>query len=416
VPSENNHQTTSSLFHTLVLQLLVAREALCKVRSQTLSHVMRLNDVPSSLCPIPFPYSIPFMQCKINHKGVNPEELLAHVLKAVTEKVGLDKSLVEDVVVGNVRHPGAGAGLWRMAQLKAGFPETSSIYAINRQCSSGLQAVANVAASIKAGIIDIGIGAGVESMGQNVGTVGDAKPPMSWMAEAGPVQDCLLPMGLTSENVAKQYGVDRAKQDEFAFQSYQKAIKAQEQGLFKDEITPYHVTKADGTTHVADRDDGIRPTTKENLAKLRPAFAQDGRSTAGNSSQVSDGAAAVLLMRRSVAQKLGLPIEGKFVSFAVAGVAPKIMGVGPAYAIPKALEKAHINKDQVDIYEINEAFASQAIMSVDTLGLDYNKVNPKGGAIAMGHPLGCTGSRQICTLFTELKRTGGKIGVTSMVC
>jgi len=341
--------------------------------------------------------------------------MLAHVLKAVTEKVGLDKALVQDVVVGNVRHPGAGAGMWRMAQLKAGFPEASSIYAINRQCSSGIQAVANIAASIKTGMIDVGIAAGVESMGQNVGTAGDAKPPMAWINEAGPVQDCLLPMGLTSENVAKQYGVDRAKQDEFAFQSYQKAIKAQEAGLFKDEITPMHVTKADGTSHVADRDDGVRPTTKENLAKLCPAFAQDGFSTAGNSSQVSDGAAAVLLMRRSVAQKLGVPIVGKFVSFAVTGVPPKIMGVGPAYAIPAALEKAHINKDQVDIFEINEAFASQAIMSIETLGLDYKKVNPKGGAIAMGHPLGCTGARQVCTLLTELKRTGGKTGVISMV-
>ncbi|KXS21815.1 3-ketoacyl-CoA thiolase peroxisomal A precursor [Gonapodya prolifera JEL478] len=346
--------------------------------------------------------------------GVHPEELLAATLKGVSDRVGIDKKLVEDIHVGNVRLPGAGAGLARMAMLKAGYPNDTSVMALNRQCSSGLQAIANIAGEIKSGVIDIGIGAGVESMGQDTGTPGDAIPPKDWVKTPGEIQDCLLPMGITSENVAKIYKVDRAKQDAFAAASYDKANKAQKAGLFKEEIIPVEVTKPDGSKVIVDRDDGIRPTTLEQLSKLRPAFTPEGASTAGNSSQVSDGSGAVLLARRSVAEKLGLPIIGKIVTFAVAGVPPKVMGIGPAFAIPKALSKAGISVSDVDIYEINEAFASQAVYSVEVLGIDPKKVNPKGGAIAIGHPLGATGARQISTLFTELKRTNKRIGVTSM--
>jgi len=347
-------------------------------------------------------------------QGVHPEELLAAALNAVADRAKVDKKLIEDIQVGNVRLPGAGAGLARMAMLKAGYPIETSVMAVNRQCSSGLQAIANIAGEIKAGVIDVGIGAGVESMGQNSGTPGDAIPVKDWVKTPGDIQDCLLPMGITSENVAKTFKIDRKKQDAFALSSYDKATKAQQQGLFKEEIVPVEVTKADGSKVVVDRDDGVRPTTADSLAKLRPAFTPDGTSTAGNSSQVSDGAAAVLLTRRAVAEKLGLPILGKLVSFAVAGVPPKVMGIGPAFAIPKALEKANLKVKDVDVYEINEAFASQAVYSVEVLGIDPAKVNPKGGAIALGHPLGCTGARQISTLFTELKRTNKKIGVTSM--
>ncbi|KAI9001844.1 Thiolase, N-terminal domain-containing protein [Hyaloraphidium curvatum] len=345
-------------------------------------------------------------------QGVHPEEILAPILAAVCDKVGLDKKLVKDIHVGNVRLPGAGAGLVRMAMLQAGFPVETSILAVNRQCSSGLQAIANIAGEIKAGTIDIGIGAGMESMGQDVGK--PVPPPRNWVEKAGSIQDCLLPMGITSENVAKDYKVDRAKQDAFALDSYNKALAAQKAGYFNKEIIPITITKEDGSKVVADRDDGVRPTTAEGLAKLRPAFTPDGASTAGNSSQVSDGAGAALLARRSVAEKLGLPIIGKLVAFAVAGVPPRVMGIGPAYAIPEVLAKAGVTKDDVDSYEINEAFASQAIMSVETVGIDPKKVNPKGGAIAIGHPLGATGARQISTLFETLKRTGGKLGVTSM--
>jgi len=280
-----------------------------------------------------------------------------------------------------------------------------------------LQAVANIASAIKAGSIDIGIGGGVESMTLHRGTESEFK---QYMVDAGQeIADCLLPMGITSENVAKQFGVTRDRQDEFAYKSYMKAIKAQKEGLFNEEIVPMKtkVKDAKGVERevVVTADDGARPdTTLEGLKKLRPAFIKDGASTAGNSSQVTDGAGAVLLMRRSVAEKLKMPIMGKMISFAVAGVPPSVMGIGPAYAIPKALQKAGITKDDVDIYEINEAFASQAIYSIDKLGIDYDKVNPKGGAIAIGHPLAATGARQVSTLFTELKRTGKRIGCISM--
>jgi len=349
-------------------------------------------------------------------KDTNPEEMLTAVLSAVTEKANVPKNLVDDIQVGNCRLPGSGVGLHRMAAFAAGFPTEVSVSALNRACSSGLQALANIAGEIKSGSIDIGIGAGVESMTME-GSDGH-KPKKEWMDQDDRIPDCLLPMGITSENVAKDFNVGREKQDQFSLQSYQKALRAQEQHFFDEEIVPVKtkVRNANGTWTeiVVDKDDGVRATTIEGLRKLRPAFRPDGFSTAGNSSQVSDGAAAVLLARRSTAEKLGLPILGKMVAFATAGVPPRVMGIGPAYAIPKALQKAGITKDDVDIYEINEAFASQAIMSIDHLGIDYNKVNPKGGAIAMGHPLGCTGARQISTLFTELKRTNKKIGVTSM--
>lgn len=227
-------------------------------------------------------------------------------------------------------------------------------------------------------------------------------------------------MGVLSENMAKDLGVDRASQDAFAAGSYQKAQKAQEAGLFKDEIVPLKAKFEDPKTGevreiVVDRDDGIRPNmTVESLAKIRPAFAKDGSIHAGNASQISDGAAAVLLMRRDVAEKLGQPIIGKFVAASIVGVKPLLMGQGPWKAIPKALDLAGISKDDVDIYEVNEAFASQCLWCANELGIPQEKINPKGGAIAFGHPLGCTGARQVSTLLYELKRTGQKVGNTSM--
>ena len=225
----------------------------------------------------------------------------------------------------------------------------------------------------------------------------------------------MLPMGITSENVAKKYNVTREKQDAFAAESYKRAAAAKAAGKFKDEIIPIKYIDDDGNERYIAEDDGIRQgVTKESLSKLKPAFEKDGCTHAGNASQVTDGAAAVLLARRSVAQKLGLPIVGKFAGAVVVGVPPNLMGIGPAFAIPKLFEKAHITKDDVDIYEINEAFASQALFSVEHIGLPLAKVNPVGGAIAMGHPLGATGSRQIATALAEAKRTGAKLIVTSM--
>ncbi|KAI9149786.1 3-ketoacyl-CoA thiolase with broad chain length specificity [Blastocladiella emersonii ATCC 22665] len=345
----------------------------------------------------------------------HPEELLAAVLKATIEKTRIDPKLVQDIQVGNVLPPGGGATVARMAALYAGFPDTTALSTINRQCSSGLQAVSSIANAIAVGQIDIGIGAGVESMTLGYGPGAMPSSTSDKVTSLDAAADCLLPMGITSENVAKQYNVPRAKQDALAAASHIKAAKAQKEGLFKDEIIPVTIDGPDGKPVTIAADDGIRAgTTPEGLAKLKPAFSADGCTTAGNASQVSDGAAAVLLARRSVAEKLGLPIIGKFVNFAAVGVPPKIMGVGPAFAIPEVLRKTGLTVDQVDIFEINEAFASQAVMSIDHLKIPYEKVNPKGGAIALGHPLGCTGARQIATLLPELKRQGKKVGVVSM--
>lgn len=223
----------------------------------------------------------------------------------------------------------------------------------------------------------------------------------------------------TSENVAVEYGITREDQDRFSVESHRKAYAAQQAGRFKEEIIPCTVTfiDKDGNSKqvVIEKDDGIRPdSTLETLGKIRAAFGKDGTTTAGNASQISDGAAAVLLMKRKTAQKMNLPIIGKYVTSATVGVPPRLMGIGPAYAIPVAVERAGLKLSDIDIYEINEAFASQAIYTVKALEIPDEKVNPNGGAIAFGHPLGCTGSRQVATLFPELKRQDKRLGVTSM--
>ena len=344
-----------------------------------------------------------------------PEEMLGNVLKGLIAKTGVDPKLIEDVSVGNVLPPGGGATGARQAALWAGIPNTAAVNTVNRQCSSGLASVTQIANEIITGQIDLGIGAGTESMTLNYGAgVMPVKMSDEIMSNEE-AADCMLPMGITSENVAKKYNVTREKQDAFAAESYKRAAAAKAAGKFKDEIIPIKYIDDDGNERYIAEDDGIRQgVTKESLSKLKPAFEKDGCTHAGNASQVTDGAAAVLLARRSVAQKLGLPIVGKFAGAVVVGVPPNLMGIGPAFAIPKLFEKAHITKDDVDIYEINEAFASQALFSVEHVGLPLAKVNPVGGAIAMGHPLGATGSGQIATALAEAKRTGAKLIVTSM--
>ncbi|KAI3643811.1 hypothetical protein MP228_009975 [Amoeboaphelidium protococcarum] len=352
-------------------------------------------------------------------KDTLQEEILAFALKGILDKTGIDPALVEDIQVGNVLPPGGGATLARMSMLYAGYPDTSSVSTVNRQCSSGLQACASIVASIQTGVIEVGIGAGVESMTSNYGPNAVPSQMSDKVLSNKQAADSLIPMGQTSENVASQFGVSREVQDKFAVASHEKASIATKNGWFKEEIVPCQVTVTgkDGAekTVTLTQDDGIRAgTTFETLSKLRPAFKEDGTTTAGNASQVTDGAAAVLLMKRSKAQQLGLPIVGKWISFAVAGVPPHIMGIGPALAIPKALKKAGLSVNDIDIYEINEAFASQCVYSIKTLNIPFEKVNPKGGAIALGHPLGATGARQIATILPELKRTGKKLGVVSM--
>lgn len=344
-----------------------------------------------------------------------PEEFLGVVLKGLIARTGVDPSKVEDVAVGNVLPPGGGATGARQATLWAGIPDTTAVNTINRQCSSGLAAVNQIANEIIANQIDLGIGAGTESMTLNYGAgVMPVKMSDEVMSNEQ-AADCMLPMGITSENVAKKYNVTREKQDVFAAESYKRAYDAQKAGKFKDEIVPVKYIDDDGNERSVLEDDGIRPgVTAESLGKLKPAFSKDGCTHAGNASQVSDGAAAVLLARRSAAKKLGLPIVSKYCGGVVVGVPPNIMGVGPAEAIPKLLAKANLDKNDVDIYEINEAFASQALYSVEKIGLDKAKVNPVGGAIALGHPLGATGARQIATALNEAKRTKAKFIVTSM--
>ncbi|WOL10659.1 3-ketoacyl-CoA thiolase 2, peroxisomal [Canna indica] len=305
-----------------------------------------------------------------------------------------------------------------MGALYAGFPDTVPVRTVNRQCSSGLQAVADVAAYIKAGFYDIGIGAGLESMSTDpVRWDWPSNPKASMFSQA---RDCLLPMGITSENVAQLYGITREEQDEAAVESHRKAAAANAAGKFRDEIVPVVAKIVDPKTGEHKQvsismDEGVRPDTSMSvLAKLKPAFKKDGTTTAGNSSQVSDGAGAVLLMRRNIAMKKGLPILGVFRTFVAVGVEPSVMGVGPAVAIPAAVKAAGLQLDDIDLFEINEAFASQYVYCCKKLGLDPAKVNVNGGAIAFGHPLGATGARCVSTLLYELKRIGGRFGVISM--
>ncbi|XP_051833984.1 3-ketoacyl-CoA thiolase, peroxisomal [Antechinus flavipes] len=351
-------------------------------------------------------------------KDTTPDELLAAVLTAVLRDVGLPPGELGDICVGNVLQPGAGAVMARIAQFLSDIPETVPLSAVNRQCSSGLQAVINIAGGIRQGSYDIGLACGVESM--SLADRGNPGNITSRLVDNTKARDCLIPMGITSENVAERFGISREKQDAFALASQKKAARAQSQGCFRAEIVPVTTTiqddKGSEKPVTVAQDEGIRTgTTLEGLAKLKPAFRKDGSTTAGNSSQVSDGAAAILLARRARAEQLGLPILGILRSYAVVGVPPDIMGIGPAYAIPAALQKSGLTVDDVDVFEINEAFASQAAYCVEKLGIPPEKVNPLGGAIALGHPLGCTGTRQVITLLNELKRRGKRAyGVVSM--
>ncbi|KAK4492434.1 hypothetical protein RD792_003242 [Penstemon davidsonii] len=362
--------------------------------------------------------------CKSKRGGFKdtlPDDLLASVLKALIEKTNLNPAEVGDIVVGTVLAPGSLRGIeCRMAALYAGFPDTVPIRTVNRQCSSGLQAVADVAAFIKAGYYDIGIGAGVESMTIDaMDKIKTINPKVEIFAQA---RDCLLPMGVTSENVAERYGVTREEQDQAAVISHQRAAAATASGKFKDEIIPVLTKIVDSKTGetkpvTISVDDGIRPNANmKDLAKLKPAFKKNGSTTAGNASQVSDGAGAVLLMKRSLAVQKGLPILGVLRSFAAVGVDPGVMGIGPAVAIPAAVKQAGLEISDIDLFEINEAFASQFVYCCKKLDLDPEKVNVNGGAMALGHPLGATGARCVATILHEMKRRGKdcRFGVISM--
>ena len=350
-------------------------------------------------------------------KDVRPDTLAAHVIKVAVERAGIKPESVEDVILGcAMPEAEQGMNVARIASIMAGLPVEASAATVNRFCSSGLHAVADIAKAIAVGEIDVGIAGGVESM--SMVPMGGHRPSANpELMETDPA--AYTPMGITAENVAQRFNVSRVDQDAFALQSHQRALSAIASGKFKDEITPIDVDiyLEDGSRKrvTFDTDEGPRKdTSAEGLAKLRPAFDAKGSVTAGNSSQVSDGAAAVVLVEMELAKKLGLPILAKFVGFATAGVDPAIMGIGPIPAIKKLMAKQNLKAADIDIFEINEAFASQALYVTRELGLDGAKVNPNGGAIALGHPLGCTGARQIATLLGEMKRTNAKRGVVSM--
>lgn len=356
---------------------------------------------------------------KGSFKDTQPEVLTKTVIKGVLDRSGVDPKNVEEIVFGNVLGQGSHFMKIRMSQFLAGLPDTTTFTTTNRLCSSGLQAVMNLAYAIGSNQVDCGIAGGVECMsladmnGQiDPATIGDD------IFENENARNCMVPMGTTSENVVEKYGLKRKDLDQFAFESYSKAEAAQKKGYFDKEIVPVttKVLDKDGNAKevTVTKDEGIRPTTLESLSKLKPAFKKDGITTPGNSSQVTDGAAAVMLMRRSTAEKLGVKVLARITGYSVAGVPPEIMGIGPSHAIPTVLLKTGMTTHDIDIYEINEAFASQALYCVNKLGLPKEKVNPKGGAIALGHPLGCSGARMICTLLTELERTNKKTGIVSM--
>jgi acetyl-CoA acetyltransferase family protein len=351
-------------------------------------------------------------------KDTDLDYMVFALLKEVVARSKLDPALIEDVCLGNVRDDKA-AYILRAAALAAGIPHTAGASSVNRFCSSGLKAVHDIANQIRLGAIDVGLAMGAESM-----SAADYGRPLSFHEEimkAQEARDCLQPMGQTSENVGDDFNISRQMQDQFAAESFRRAEVAQKAGWFNDEIVPITTTvkdpkTGDWRTVTLTKDEGIRyGTTVEALGKIRPAFPQFGnKTTGGNASQVTDGAAAVLLMRRSKAIELNQPILGKFCGATVAGVAPRIMGIGPSIAIPKLLSQFNLHKADIDIFEINEAFASMAVYCVNTLGLDAEKVNPCGGAIALGHPLGTTGARQICTILSEARRTKKKVLITSM--
>lgn len=352
-------------------------------------------------------------------KYTRPDDIGAQVVKGVLARVPqLDLQDIEDIIMGCAIPEGVqGLNAAKIIGARAGLPDCVPAQTINRFCSSGLQSIALAANSIMTGQMDIVLAGGVESMSM----VPAKFYPNPYLMQNKP--ELYIAMGLTAENVAQQYKVTRDMQDAFAAESHRKAAKALAEGKFKAEIIPVEAVtvrkskegRLESENFLFDTDEGIRPdSTSETLAKLKPSFMYQGTVTAGNSSQTSDGAAAVLLMSADKARDLGIKPLARFMSFGVAGVAPELMGIGPIKAIPKALRLAGLSKDDLDLIELNEAFASQAIAVINELELDAAKVNVNGGAIALGHPLGATGSVLTAKLINELRRTGGRYGLVSM--
>lgn len=353
-------------------------------------------------------------------RTVRPDDLAAAVIKAAVERAGIEATEIEDVNLG-CAFPEAeqGMNVARIATLRAGLPESVCGQTTNRFCSSGLQTIASAAQQIMAGMGESIIAGGVESMSM-VPMIGNKFVANPALAEEYP--GVYIGMGLTAENVARQYEVTREEQDTFALRSHQRAAAAQASGKFAEEIVPLQVsTKLGNGSSVQennftfDQDEGVRrDTSLEALGKLKPVFHVRGTVTAGNSSQTSDGAAALLVMSEAKAKALGLIPLARFVSFAVGGVRPEVMGIGPIAAVPKALKLAGMSLADIDLIELNEAFAAQALAVIRKLGFAEEKVNVNGGAIALGHPLGCTGAKLTVQIIHELKRQNKQLGLVTM--
>ena len=355
-------------------------------------------------------------------RTTRPDDMAAVAIKGALEGVPqIDPKEIEDVIIGCATPEAEqGMNVARIASLRAGLPVEVSAMTINRFCSSGLQAISLAADSVMTGRAEIAIGGGTESMSM-IPMGGNKVSANPWLVNNYP--DTYLSMGLTAERLAKRFGITREQADEFSLNSHRKALAAIQAGKFEDEIVPVPVSftttpngskpkRIDITFNV---DEGPRAdTTMEALAKLKPAFHARGTVTAGNSSQTSDGAAASVLMSADKARQLGIKPLARFVAFATAGYKPEEMGLGPVYAIPKVLRMAGLRLDDISVIELNEAFASQALSVIKEAGLDINKINPNGGAVALGHPLGCTGAKLTATILRELKRKNGKYGIVTM--
>jgi len=353
-------------------------------------------------------------------RTTRPDDMAAEVIRAAIERAGIEPDVVEDVHLG-CAFPEAeqGMNVARIALLRAGLPDSICGQTVNRFCSSGLQTIATASQQIMAGMGDVIVAGGVESMSY-VPMIGNKFSANLTLANEHP--GVYIGMGMTAENVAEKYGVSRERQDAFAFRSHQRAAAAQDSGKFDGEIIPLDVTIKIGQGHSVEeksfsfaRDEGIRrDTSDELLGKLRPVFRLHGSVTAGNSSQTSDGAAAVVIMSEERARELGVKPLARFVSFGVGGVPPEVMGIGPIAAVPKALKYAGMEMGDVDLIELNEAFAAQALAVIGELGFDEEITNVNGGAIALGHPLGCTGAKLTVQALHELERRDKQVGLITM--
>src|ERR1044071_9288692 len=355
-------------------------------------------------------------------KDTRPDDMAGAVIKAAIERTqGLEPEMIEDVILGcAMPEAEQGMNVARQASWLAGVPKETSAVTINRFCSSGLQAIAFAAERIMCGWADCIVAGGTETMSM-IPMGGHKIVPNPTLVDTWP--DFYLNMRLTAENLAEKYSISRQEADEFSLRSHQKAVEAINSGKFKDEIVPLTVKSVEldrkgkrvVSEAVFETDEGPRAdTSQEALGKLRPAFHAKGTVTAGNSSQMSDGAAAAVVMSADRARELGIKPLARFVSFATAGVSPDLMGIGPVAAIPKALKIAGLTLDQIDVIELNEAFAAQALSVVKELGIDQDKLNVNGGAIALGHPLGCTGAKLTATILNEMRRRDARYGMVTM--